>query len=143
MELILQLTDQATDNKYRIRIQPNPYLLSLGLIQMKMELSIYQCLLTMRQIIWPKSGPLHRFFRLVTELFELHEKWSEMKSKFCRHWCLFKYMLNWGLFFKLSLSPDYHGYSFFLHRSYNTDFEYFLSSVIWMVMNIDSSFTYS
>lgn len=33
LELILQLTDQATDSKYRIRIHTNPSLLSLGRCQ--------------------------------------------------------------------------------------------------------------
>lgn len=55
--ITVQLTDQATDSKYRIRIHTNPSLLSLGRCQINAGLSIYQCLWTMRQIIWPESGP--------------------------------------------------------------------------------------
>lgn len=94
LELILQLTDQATDSKYRIRIHTNPSLLSLGRRQINAGLSIYQCLWTMRQIIWPKSGPPYYvssgWLQNLSCRMKKGQKWN---PKFYLHQCVFQYLL--------------------------------------------------
>lgn len=94
LELILQLTDQATDSKYGIRIHTNPSLLSLGRCQINAGLSIYQCLWTMRQIIWPESGPPYSvssgWLQNLSCRMKNGQKWN---PKFYLHQCVFQYLL--------------------------------------------------